>query len=197
MWTLTRARTEPWDVPITGGDAPNRSEKQKSDYEARVLRAALPALFEAPPLSAVKRESPDFKLQTTDGSWYVEIVDAVPVADLVENSGRTSNVEEMRGDQRRDPGASPRAYRVEPKRFAESIRDAIRSKQAKAVRWLEPDLPNKAKLALVVNAGLGPLWMREYFPTVEAFSDAVDVSTVEPFDVVSVVDGTDAFVWRA
>jgi hypothetical protein len=187
MWRTFRQRTVLWDLPATGPSSASKSDMEKSAYELRLVNLLLPTILDEPPVGIAKRESPDFKVTTSRGTLFVEVVDAVP--DGITAAG-TMKLTKRRDRQNSDP------YNVDSAQFGKVIAREIEIKREKVAAWLqrEPEL-NNGRLILLVNGGQGPLVLREYFRDAATLRKLVDVTNIDPFHVVAVGDETGAFVW--
>jgi len=180
------ARFSPWDLCGLYVGPSIASPKSKEAYELRVLGMLLPGILSVPPLRVLKRESPDFEVTATEGSLFVEIVDAVP--DAISSSGNMNLAK-----RRSRPNSEP--YHVEAEQFAAVIGREIDEKRSKALRWQQAEPELRGRLILAVNGGQGPMQLREYFRHVEQYQRMVSAS-IEPFVKVLVGDETGAYICR-
>lgn len=188
MWQPFKIRTVSWNLSACGLVSSSASDMEKSAHELRLLNLLLPTILDVPPDLVEKRESPDFEVVTTTGSLFVEIVDAVP--DAISVSG-IMNLAKRRGRQNSTP------YHVNDRQFGEVIASQIEAKRGKARRWLQADPKLGRRLVLLVNGGLAPMRLRDYFRDAVALRSHVAVAAIDPFAFVALGDETGAFVWES
>ncbi len=185
MWQQFRTVLAPWNLALPISSR-SKSEQTKTAHELFLLNLAGPVLFGAEPRSAEKRESPDFALSFDAQTSYVEIVDAVP--DGLTATG-AMNLEERRSHRRSD------VYQVSTEQFARVLVDAIEGKREKARSWVARDARLDGNLFLVVNAGIAPLDIREYFPTERRLEERLGIRSAAPFVAIAAADRAGAYVW--
>lgn len=188
MWQPFQKRVSTWDLGglVTGARRTSAQNAAKDSHELRLLELLLPVLLPGPPVGICKRESPDFEIKTPAGSSFVEHVDAVP--DALDESGRT-NLAKRRSRPNQD------FYRVDPAQFGAEIARVIKAKCAKAIKWLQQEPQMAGRLVLLVNGGLGPMPILDYFRDHLTLGQLVPLSSISPFTVAAIVDERGAYVW--
>lgn len=74
------ARNSNWNLKSNDDDEYSLSDATKFAYELRILGLLLHAIETHEPIKVLKRESPDFEVITHSGTWWIEVVDAIPDA---------------------------------------------------------------------------------------------------------------------
>ena len=188
MWTDFKPHPLRWNLVPSNLDAQaSPAERVKTDYEVRVLNILLPAIIlDGIPVGLVKRESPDFEVETVRGSLFVEVVDAVPVAVSLDDS---MNLAKRRSRENDEP------YSIDSVEFAHAVTEQIEKKCLKASAWVSTEPSLRGALVLLVNAGQAPLSIVEYFRDPKAREMLVGSPGIAPFIAVVVGDETGAFVF--
>lgn len=186
MWSEFQVHRVNWLLSSSFASS-SRIDKAKAAYEECVLNLLLPAVVDANPVRLAKRESPDFEVLTSDGSIFVELVDAVPDGTSEQDS---MNLARRRAEKRKD------MYWVDPRQFAGVIARVIQDKQQKARKWALEEPRVATRLVLLVNGGQGPLGIREYMGTSLEINRLLGIRDVAPFAAVVLGDEMGAYVWK-